>query len=64
MNSPTQTLPAPAECAPYASPAVLGLSIRQLREWEAMASRQLVVSPKPEAEAWEDTDMDVRRTVL
>lgn len=62
MTSPT--LPAPVECPPYASAAVLALSLRQLREWEALASRQLVVSPKPEAEAWEDTEIDVRRTVL
>lgn len=60
----TPTFPLPAENAPYASPAVLGLSLRQLREWEALATRQLVVCPKPEAEVWEDTEIDVRRTVL
>jgi hypothetical protein len=43
---------------------VLGLSLRQLREWEAQATRQLVVCPKPEAESWEDTEIDIRRTVL
>ncbi|MCF8205551.1 MAG: hypothetical protein K9J82_10760 [Methylotenera sp.] len=62
MDQPT--FPPPAEGAPYASAAVLGLSLRQLREWEAQPTRQLVVCPKPEAESWEDTEIDIRRTVL
>jgi hypothetical protein len=59
----TPTPPQPAEGTPYASPAVLGLSLRQLRDWEARASRR-VVCPKPDHQAWEDTEIDVRRVVL
>lgn len=62
--SPSSTTPAPAEGAPYASAAVLGLSLRDLRVWEALAARQLVLCPKPDDERWEDTELDVRRTVL
>lgn len=61
MNTPSQ--PQPPEGAPYASPAVLGLTVRQLREWEARAAR-CVVCPKPDEESWEDTEIDVRRSVL
>ena len=39
------------------------LTVRQLREWEARAAR-CVICPKPDEESWEDTEIDVRRSVL
>lgn len=58
------TTPNPPEGTPFASAAVLGLSLRQLRDWEAQATQLRVVCPRPEHEAWEDTELDLRRTVL
>lgn len=61
---PTPTAPDAADPPPYASADVLALSLRELRAWEAQALRQLVLCPRPEAQDWEDTELDVRRTVL
>lgn len=61
MNTPTP--PLSPEGMPYANPAVLGLTVRQLRDWEARAARR-VVCPKSDEEAWADTEIDIRRSVL
>lgn len=60
----TESFPPPPEGGAYTSPAVLGLSIRQLRDWEASAAKLLVVCPKSDDETWDDTELDCRRTVL
>lgn len=48
----------------WASAATLRITISQLREWEAQAARHCVILPKADEEAWEGTEIDVRRTVL
>ncbi|MBI3350315.1 MAG: hypothetical protein HY020_24270 [Burkholderiales bacterium] len=42
---------------------VLRITSRQLSAW-VIASRLGVVEPKSDEEAWEGTEIDVRRTVL
>lgn len=56
------TPPAPDDLR-WASIEILSLTVRQLRAWEAEAARHCVVVPADE-EAWEGTELDVRRTVL
>lgn len=58
------TTPTPPEGAPLASAAMLGLNLRQRRDGDARAAQRQVVSPRPDHEAWEDTELDLRRTVL
>ncbi len=55
---PTDHLPAPSP-----RPNVLRVTSRQL---SALASRwsRMVIVPKADEEAWEGTEIDVRRTVL
>jgi hypothetical protein len=48
----------------WASDAMLRITISQLRQWEAQAAPQHAVLPKADEEAWEGTEIDVRRTVL
>lgn len=60
----TPNLPAPSDGAAFTNPAALALSVRELRAWEAQAARQVINCPRPDDECWEDTEIDVRRTVL
>lgn len=39
------------------------VTLAQLRAWEVEATQGVVV-PKADEEAWEDTEIDVRRTAL
>lgn len=43
---------------------ILHITLRQLRAWDEEAARQRVVQPKADEDAWEGTEIDVRRTVL
>ena len=43
---------------------ILRVTLRQLRAWDEAAARDRVVQPKADEEAWEGTEIDVRRTVL
>lgn len=47
----------------WASPTLLRTTLSQLRQWEAEAAR-LIAAPKADEEAWEGTEIDVRRTML
>lgn len=56
------TPPAPDELH-WASEDILRITFSQLRAWEAQAARHCIAVPADE-EAWEGTELDVRRTVL
>lgn len=58
-----QVTPAAADDLRWASAEILSLTVRQLRTWEAEAARYCVIVPADE-QAWEGTELDVRRTVL
>lgn len=47
----------------WASAEILSLTVRQLRAWELEAARHCIAVPADE-QAWEGTELDVRRTVL
>lgn len=74
MHRPIHALPPGAPRSPRRRPAaptvsfvsrdVLSVSLLQLREWGQEASQRLVACPKSDAESWEDTEIDLRRTVL
>ncbi|MFT7772804.1 hypothetical protein [Roseateles sp.] len=42
---------------------LMRVTLAQLRAWEAEAAQGVVV-PKADEEAWEDTEIDMRRTAL
>lgn len=50
--------------AGWAGTAILRITLGQLRAWDEEAARRDVVQPKADEEAWEGTEIDVRRTVL
>lgn len=52
------------EVSPWASTTMLEITLSQLREWETQAARHLIIVPKADEQAWEDTEIDVRRTAL
>jgi hypothetical protein len=62
MQSHAHT-PAPDDLR-WASAAMLRITIGELREWEAVAARQRAALPIADEQAWEGTEIDVRRTVL
>jgi hypothetical protein len=62
MPSRQPTPPAPDDRR-WASAEILGLTVHQLRAWEAEAARHCIAVPADEV-AWEGTELDVRRTVL
>ena len=43
---------------------LLRITLGQLRVWDEEAARNGVIQPKDDEEAWEGTEIDVRRTVL
>ena len=47
----------------WTSDDILRITFTQLRAWEAQAARHCIAVPADE-EAWEGTELDVRRTVL
>lgn len=55
--------PAHRDLLPAVGVAFLSITLQQLRVWEEKARRQVIV-PKADAEAWEETEIDVRRTSL
>lgn len=59
----TQSHPPAHDDVRWASADILRITIRQLRIWEAEAVRHCVTPPADE-QAWEGTEIDVRRTVL
>lgn len=61
---PEVTLSPAASDMRWASADILRITLGQLRAWEAQASRHLVTVPKADDEAWEDTEIDARRTML
>lgn len=58
-----QTQPPAPDDARWASADILGLTLGQLRAWELQAARHCV-TPAADEDAWEGTELDVRRTVL
>jgi hypothetical protein len=60
LNQPT---PARPDNSAWAVDALKHITLRQLREWQALADRWVVI-PKPDEQAWEDTELDVRRISL
>ncbi|MFG6489533.1 hypothetical protein ACG04R_22840 [Roseateles sp. BYS78W] len=54
---------APADTA-WAAADILSITLRQLRAWDEEATRQRVTQPRADEDAWEGTEIDVRRTVL
>lgn len=62
MQIPT-TNPPPDDVR-WASADILGITVAQMRAWEAEAARHGVAAAKTDEEAWEGTEIDVRRTVL
>lgn len=48
----------------WAAADVLRITLRQLRAWDEQAARQHATPPKADEEAWQDTEIDVRRRVL
>ncbi|HEY0953559.1 MAG TPA: hypothetical protein VGE36_02290 [Roseateles sp.] len=42
----------------------LRIASARLREWAGDGERDHVIQPRPDEAAWEDTEIDVRRTVL
>lgn len=58
-----QSNPCTPDDARWASAEILRITIGQLRAWELEAGRHCVTPPADE-EAWEGTEIDVRRTVL
>jgi hypothetical protein len=47
----------------WASPEARCLTIADFYVWEAAAAARRVVEPVPDEQAWDETEMDVRRTV-
>lgn len=44
---------------------ILSITLRQLRAWDEEAARHRVVTqPRADEDAWEGTEIDVRRKVL
>jgi hypothetical protein len=43
---------------------MLSVTLQQLRAWDAEAARHRVIQPMADEQAWEGTEIDVRRTVL
>jgi len=62
--SPVQAAPPSPDDLRWASADVLRITVSQMRAWEAEAARHCVVPPRSDEEAWEGTEIDVRRTVL
>ena len=54
---------APAETG-WAAADILSITLRQLRAWDEEAARQQITQPRADEDAWEGTEIDVRRTVL
>jgi hypothetical protein len=48
----------------WASADILRITIGQLRSWQEETTRHCVIEPKADEDAWEGTEIDVRRTVL
>lgn len=63
MQPHQSTLPV-RDDARWASVDILRITIGQLRAWEAEARRYRVVTLPDDEQAWEGTEIDVRRTVL
>ncbi|KQW49539.1 MULTISPECIES: hypothetical protein [unclassified Roseateles] len=55
---------APTADDSWASAVLLSITLGQLREWQSEAARHVVTMPKADEEAWEGTEIDIRRTVL
>ena len=53
-----------ADDAGWASAEILRITVGQLRAWEVETARHRVLQPPPDDQAWEGTELDVRRTVL
>lgn len=60
---PDHHIPTRRDLPPAVGVVFLGLTLQQLREWEAKGAMQFIV-PKRDAQAWEDTEIDVRKTSL
>jgi hypothetical protein len=59
-----QPIHPPPDDVRWASADMLRITVAQMRLWEAEAARRCVAPPKTDEEAWEGTEIDVRRTVL
>lgn len=59
-----QATPPPPDDARWASAEMLGLTFAQVRAWQAEALRYCLAPSRTEEQAWEDTEIDVRRTTL
>ncbi|MDR7271218.1 hypothetical protein J2X20_003886 [Pelomonas saccharophila] len=60
----TPAINPPPDDVRWASADILRITVAQMRAWEAEAARQCVAAAKTDEEAWEGTEIDVRRTVL
>jgi len=61
--TPSQSAQPSADDLHWASADMLRITVAQMRAWEADAARHCIAPPTDE-EAWEGTEIDVRRTVL
>jgi hypothetical protein len=48
----------------WAAADILSITLRQLRAWDEEAARHRVTQPRADEDAWEGTEIDVRRNVL
>ena len=48
----------------WAAADLLSITLRQLRVWDEEAARHRVTQPRADEDAWEGTEIDVRRKVL
>jgi hypothetical protein len=62
MQSPTDT--PTLDDIRWTSAQVLRITLSQLRAWDAEDAHHRVCLPKADEDAWEGTEIDVRRTVL
>jgi len=62
--TPVQAAQPSSDDLRWASADILRITVSQMRAWEAEAARHGVVQPCSDEEAWEGTEIDIRRTVL
>lgn len=54
----------PPDALRWTTDELLRITLQQLRTWEVEAARHRIASPVSDEQAWEGTEIDVRRTVL